>query len=107
MHLITKQQKTNFIQMNPHRDKAVVDEALRCALTHMMTGEKVTPPAGADVALRYVRDRVNVPRDMPIWSGRLLRAALEDTASLAGDGQGPLIPKKHRRDQDPKLFRGQ
>lgn len=100
----TIKHKENIIQMNPHRDKTAVDEALRCALTRMMTGEQVAPPPGADAALRYVRDRVNVPRDMPIWSGKLLRAALEETAALAGDSEGPLIPKKHRRDQDPKLF---
>ena len=50
------------------------------------------------------RDRISVPRDMPVWAGRRLREALEQTAALAGDMQGPAIPTEHRRDQDPKLF---
>jgi len=81
-----------------------MDEALRCALTQMITGHTPTPPAGSDVALRYLRDRINVPRDMSIYAARRLRAALETTAALAGDGQGPPIPTRHRRDQDPADF---
>jgi len=102
----TIKHKDNIIQMNPHRDKTAVDEALRAALTRMMTGERVVPPPGGDAALRYVRDRVNVPRDMPIWSAKCFRQALEETAAMGGEGQGPSIPAKHRRDQDPKLFTG-
>lgn len=98
--------KDNIIAANTVKDKAVVDEALRSALTTMMTGDVIQPPAGADVALRYIKDRVNVPRDMPIWSARALRSALESTAALAGNEQGPEIPVRHRRDQDPRLFWG-
>ena len=78
---------------------------MRCALTHLLTGERPVPPAGSDAALRYVRDRVNVPRDMSLWAARRLRAALEATAALAGPQQGPPIPVQHRRDQDPRPFR--
>ncbi len=72
-----------------------------------MTGEKVDVliPHGAEVGLRYLRDRINVPRDMPIWSARRLREALENVAQLsASQAQGPAIPQDHRRDQDPKNF---
>ncbi|HAC64081.1 MAG TPA: glutathione S-transferase [Cyanothece sp. UBA12306] len=97
--------RTNIIRVNPS-DNNLVDQALRCALTQMMTGQKCTPPQGADIALRYLRDRINVPRDMSIYAAKRLREALETTASLAGDRQGSPIPLNHRRDQDPANFRG-
>ena len=97
--------KDHLIAANPMLSEDVdVDEAIRCALTLMVSGETVEPPAGSDIALRYVRDRVNVPRDMPIWSARRFRSALEQTAAMAGKGQGPTIPIRHRRDQDPTVF---
>merc|ERR1712241_494327 len=93
--------REHILKANP-RDVELVDPALRCTLTFLLTGETVEPPAGSDVALRYIRDRVNVPRDMTIWAARRLREALEVTAALAGDMEGPAIPEKHRRDQDPR-----
>ncbi|WP_088888903.1 glutathione S-transferase family protein [Leptolyngbya ohadii] len=95
--------RTNIIRANP-ADDTLFDQALRCALTLMMTGEPAVPPAGSDSALRYLRDRVNVPRDMSIYAAKHLRQALEATAALVGDGQGTPIPLKHRRDQNPALF---
>ena len=77
---------------------------MRCALTLMMTGEVCTPPVGSDGALRYLRDRVNVPRDMSIYAAKRFREALEETAALVGDSQGTPILLKHRRDQDPANF---
>ena len=97
--------KDAVIAANPCASAAVVDEGLRCALTLLASGEAVAPPAGADAALRYIKDRVNVPRDMSLWAARRLRAALEETAALAGDARGPPIPVDHRRDQDPSRFR--
>ncbi len=94
---------TNIIRVNPAEDK-LFDEALRCALTYMMTGKECVPPSGSDVALRYLRDRINVPRDMFIYPAKRLREALEKTASLAGDGQPEPIPTQHRYDQNPSNF---
>ncbi len=102
LHQVLKH-RSNLIRVNPSKDQ-VFDEALRCALTYMMTGKICQPPAGSDTALRYVRDRINVPRDMSIYAAKRLRQALEDTAALVGDRQGPPIPVHHRRDQDPANF---
>jgi glutathione S-transferase len=95
--------RANIIRVNPGDDQ-LVDQALRCALTLMMTGEVCTPPTGSDPALRYLRDRISVPRDMSIYAAKHLREALEKTAALVGEGQGAPIPTRHRRDQDPANF---
>jgi glutathione S-transferase len=95
--------RINIIRVNPSDDR-LFDEALRCALTHMMTGEVCPPPPDSDVALRYLRDRISVPRDMSVYAAKRLRESLESTAALAGDRQGIPIPIKHRRDQDPANF---
>lgn len=102
LHRVIKH-RANIIRINPADDR-LFDEALRCALTFMMTGEPCTPPPGSDSALRYLRDRINVPRDMSIYAAKRLREALEQTAALVGDGQGTPIPLRHRRDQDPANF---
>ncbi len=102
LHRVIKHRE-NIIQVNP-TDNPTFDEALRCALTYMMTGESCPPPKGTDVGLRYLRDRINVPRDMSIYAAKRLRTALEETAALDGDRQGPVIPVRHRRDQDPLEF---
>lgn len=95
--------RANIVRVNPAND-ALIDEALRCTLTNLMTRQACPPPPGSDEALRYLRDRINVPRDMSIYAARRLRAALETTAALAGDGQGIAIATKHRRDQNPAEF---
>ena len=100
----TYKHRENIVKANPVEDE-VADEAIRCALTYLKSGELVAPPKGGDVALRYLRDRVNVPRDMSIYAARRMRTALERTAALAGDGEGPPIPVNHRKDQDPRAFR--
>ena len=69
-----------------------------------MTGELCEPPKGSDSGLRYLRDRINVPRDMSIYAGKRLRMALEETAALVGDAQGPAIPVRNRYDQNPAEF---
>lgn len=95
--------RANIIRVNP-ADDALMDEALRCALTTLITGQPCQPPPGADAALRYLRDRISVPRDMSIYAAKRLRAALEATAALAGNQQGAAIPIQHRRDQNPAEF---
>ncbi len=97
------QHHPNIIRVNPAEAK-LFDEAFRCALTNMMTGETVIPPVGSDGALRYLRDRINVPRDMSIYAAKRLRQSLEVTAALVGDAQGTPIPFNHRRDQNPADF---
>lgn len=102
LHRVIKHH-ANIIRINPAEDR-LMDQALRCALTAMMTGTACPPPPGSDVALRYLRDRISVPRDMSIYAAKRLREALESTAALAGEGQGAPIPINHRRDQDPANF---
>jgi glutathione S-transferase len=93
----------NIIRVNP-ADNELFDQALRCALTQMITGEVCQPPSGSDSALRYLRDRISVPRDMSIYAAKRLRESLEFTANLVGNAQGEAIALKHRRDQDPVNF---
>ncbi len=102
LHRVLKH-RDNIIHVNPTKD-SLIDEALRCSLTYLMTHEECSPPQGSDVALRYLRDRISVPRDMSIYAAKRLKQALEKTAALVGDQQGPPIPFNHRRDQDPARF---
>lgn len=95
--------RVNIIRVNP-ADDILFDQALRCALTHLMTRQTCLPPPGSDQSLRYLRDRINVPRDMSIYAAKRLRESLEATAALAGDRQGSPIPMRHRRDQNPADF---
>lgn len=102
LHRVLKH-RNNIVRVNPTADE-IVDQALRCALTHLMTGETCEPPQGSDSSLRYLRDRINVPRDMSIYAGKRLRVALEETAALVGDAQGPAISVRNRYDQNPAEF---
>jgi len=96
------------------------EPALRCALTALVAGagahglaaagevmSVLAPPAGSAPGLRYLRDRISVPRDMPLHSARRLRQALEATAQrdpADSSAQSLPIPLQHRRDQDPLPF---
>jgi glutathione S-transferase len=83
------------------------DLPLRCALSLLATGAPCPPPAGSAAALRQLRDRICVPRDMPLHAARRLRQALERTACLdplTPEAQGPAIPRRDRFDQDPSPF---
>jgi glutathione S-transferase len=97
------QHRANIVRVNP-ADDLLFDAAFRCALTAMIAGEPCLPPNGTDAGLRYLRDRINVPRDMSIYAAKRLRQALEATAALVGDAQGTPIPFNHRRDQNPAEF---
>ena len=81
------------------------DQPLRCALTHLMEKRQCPPRTGSAAALRYLRDRVSVPRDMPLPAARLLRQALEATAALDGSERPRPLPLHDRLDQNPEAFR--
>lgn len=94
----------NLIKVNP--DGENFDYALRCALTNLIQGHwECVPCQGSELGLRYLRDRINVPRDMGIYSAKYLRQALENTAKALSDRQPEPLPIQHRRDQDPANFR--
>uniref|UniRef100_A0A7S0DFP9 Uncharacterized protein n=1 Tax=Amorphochlora amoebiformis TaxID=1561963 RepID=A0A7S0DFP9_9EUKA len=99
--------KDAIIKVNPV-DESTVNTALLATLTLLAKGEmkkKVKLGKDSDVALRYIRDRINVPRDMSIFAARKLRGALEATAKTCGEREGPSISLTHRRDQNPIPFR--
>jgi len=83
-----------------------LDTALRCALTRLVRPQDppCPPPPGSAAGLRYLRDRISVPRDMSLHAARCLRHALEATAALDGEQQGPPLGLRERRDQDPRPF---
>jgi glutathione S-transferase len=105
--------KQRLLEVNPEgarRSAAAglaLDQALRCALTNLLRDASLpplAPPPGTAAGLRYWRDRISVPRDMSLHAARRMRSALEATAALAGDQQGPELPRQHRRDQNPQPF---
>ena len=83
------------------------DRPLRSALTTLISGQPCAPPAGSAASLRYLRDRISVPRDMSLHAARRLRQALEHTACL-----DPVFPEavsvpvsqRDRMDQNPAPF---
>ncbi len=98
--------RQTLLAVNPHAG-AGLDQGLACALTRLVTGEACPPPAGSAAGLRYLRDRISVPRDMSLHGARRLRQALESTAQLdpaVGTPSRIPIPTSHRRDQDPRGF---
>jgi glutathione S-transferase len=103
----TMKHRVNLINANCIEDKAKVDEALRCAMTTLVSEPgkhcSVTDKDMA-IALTYIKDRVNVPRDMSIWAGRRMRTALATTAAAAGPVGAPPIPTQNRYDQQPAPF---
>ncbi|CAK6690500.1 glutathione S-transferase family protein [Synechococcus sp. CBW1107] len=82
------------------------DRALRCALTALVGAPQPLPPAGSAPGLRYLRDRISVPRDMPLHAARRLRQALGAAIAAAEGSKEALsrLPRQHRRDQDPRPF---
>ncbi len=96
--------KERIIAVNPMANK-LFDQPLRAALTTMISKNVCAPTKRSASALRYLRDRISVPRDMPLLSGRLFRQALESTANIDGSNLGPMIPTKNRLDQNPIKFK--
>ena len=95
--------KERIIAVNPMRNK-LFDQPLRAALTSMISKNACSPEKRSASALRYLRDRISIPRDMPLLSGRLFRQALERTANIDGSDIGPEIPTRNRLDQNPIPF---
>ena len=80
------------------------DQPLRAALTQLIRSKPCLPAKNSALGLRYLRDRISVPRDMPLLAAREFRQALERTAELDGQENGPPISTSNRFDQDPKPF---
>ncbi len=95
--------RINLLKVNPLGPNKF-DQPLRAALTSMLMHTPVTPATGSARGLRYLKDRVSVPRDMPVLAARELRQALERTAALDSKDQGPKISISNRFDQDPSPF---
>ncbi len=99
---VLKHRKT-IMRVNPLGSE-VFDQPLRASLTYMMLKEPSAPSSGSAIGLRYLRDRISVPRDMPLLAARTLRQALEKTAQIDSQIQGPTIPLHNRYDQNPEPF---
>ena len=95
--------KEKLIKINPSVNE-LFDTALRSALTLMINGEINIPEECCGKGLRYLRDRISVPRDMPLLSARMLRKSLERIASFDKSNDIYQLPIKHRYDQDPRAF---
>mmetsp|Transcript_110578 Transcript_110578/g.276949 ORF Transcript_110578/g.276949 Transcript_110578/m.276949 type:complete len:413 (+) Transcript_110578:99-1337(+) len=109
----TLKHKDAIIEANCIKDKVVVEEALRRALTNLtlpLTGrqDELCKATNKDMAVAclYIRDRINVPRDMSVWAARRFRDALTKTAASLGQPvSAPAIPMRDRFDQLPEQFR--
>lgn len=102
----TLKHREAIISANCVKDKDKVDEALRSALT-MLVGESSDTIVDKEMAmaLTYIRDRINAPRDMSVWAARRMRSALSAAAASAGPVNAPPIPFEDRYDQQPTQFR--
>ncbi len=96
--------RQRIMNVNP-LDESLFEQSLRAALTKMITSKTCVPNKGTASGLRYLKDRISVPRDMPLLSAREFRGALEETAQIDGETQGPPIPLKNRLDQNPAPFK--
>ena len=70
----------------------------------MVTGEVRVPETISGKSLKYLKNRISVPRDMPIISARLLRQSLNKIELLSDNNNIDKLPLNHRYDQDPKNF---
>ena len=75
-----------------------------CIRDSMITGEVLIPKKLSGISLRYLKNRISVPRDMPIISARLLRQSLNRIESLSDFNEIDKLPLRHRYDQDPINF---
>ncbi len=92
-----------LLRLNPLGPKDF-DQPLRVALTNMITEDHCSPKKNTAAGLRYLRDRISVPRDMPLLSARKLRQSLEKSASMDSKKEGPALAIHNRLDQNPEPF---
>ncbi len=95
--------KENIIKVNPY-NKGLFEESLRSTLTHMVTGEVYKPQYNAGESIKYLKNRISVPRDMPVISARILRQSLNKIEAISDNKDIEKIPVRHRYDQDPRNF---
>ena len=95
--------KDNLIKVNPY-NKESFDESLRSVLTYLISGEVIVPENIGSKSLKYLKNRISVPRDMPVISARLFRQSLNKIESFCMDKVIHTIPINHRYDQDPSKF---
>ena len=95
--------KENIIKVNPY-NKGLFEESLRSTLTYMVTGEVYKPQYNAGESIKYLKNRISVPRDMPVISARILRQSLNKIESISDNKDIEKIPVRHRYDQDPRNF---
>jgi len=60
--------------------------------------------SGKIINQKDLKNRISVPRDMPIISARLLRQSLNKIESLSDINEIDNLPLRHRYDQDPRNF---
>ena len=70
----------------------------------MITGEVRVPENIGSKSLKYLKNRISVPRDMPVISARLFRQSLNKIEALCKNNEEDIIPVRHRYDQDPGKF---
>ena len=70
----------------------------------MVTSEINEFQSKAALSINYLKNRISVPRDMPLISARLLRQSLNKIKSPIINSNIDKIPDKHRYDQDPAKF---
>ena len=95
--------KDNIINANPY-EKDLFEESLRSALTYMITSEVNKVSKKGAISVNFLKNRISVPRDMPIISARLFRQSINKINSDIIDTNIDKIPDKHRYDQDPAKF---
>ena len=92
------------IKYNNYFYKFFLESICNKSLTFMINNEINVPKNCCGKGLRYLRDRISVPRDMPLLSARKLRQSLEKIASFDKSNETYSIPFNHRYDQNPKDF---
>ena len=73
-------------------------------ISNLKTGEVYKPQSNAGESIKYFKNRISVPRDMPVISARILRQSLNKIDSLSEKKDIEKIPVRHRYDQDPRNF---